>query len=196
MCPIIHFFVEMNDKVLNKRKITRFIPPDESAHRDKAYRVGEIGAILDSGFCDERTRTMVLLMASTGMCLGALPGLCFGHLTYMSEHKLYKILVYATSRKDRYYTYCTPECATAIDSYLNYRRRLGETITDKSPIIRELFNAKKPYFIEAPRPSTERIIQLAIEKALHKAGVNQRTPGLVKGKRRDIAFSLLILVTS
>ena len=96
VAAIIHFFVEMNDIVLNKRKITRFIPPDKSDHRDKAYRVEEIGAILDSGFCDERTRTMVLLMASTGMRLGALPGLCVGHLTYLPEHKLYKIPIYDT----------------------------------------------------------------------------------------------------
>ncbi len=41
----------------------------------------------------------------------------------------------------------------------------------------------------APKPATERILQLAIERALLIAGVNQRIPGLLKGKRREIAVS-------
>jgi integrase len=173
-------------RALNKGKITRFIPPDESTRRDKAYRVEDIGAIIES--CDERTRVMILLMASTAMRVGALPGLRFEDLTYVPQYNLYKIEVYATAGKaDRYFTYCTPECRAAIDSYLDYRRRLGETITDKSPVIRELFNTKKPYFIEAPRPATPRIIHLALEKALHKVGVNQRIMCIAnKGNRREI----------
>jgi integrase len=186
VAAILHFFVVMNDIPLNKGKITRFIPPDESTRRDKAYRVEDIGAIIGSG-CDERTKVMVLLMASTGCRIGALPDLRVRDLTLVPEHNLYRIHVYATSKQDSYFTYCTPECRAAIDSYLDYRRRLGETITDKSPVIRELFNTKKPYFIEAPRPATPRIIHLALEKALHKAGVNQRpSMGLVKGNRREI----------
>lgn len=188
VAAILHFFVVMNDVPLNKRKITRFIPPDESTRKDKAYRVEDIGAILES--CDERTRVMVLLMASTAMRLGAVPELRVGDLTPVPEYNLYKIDVYSQSPvSDRYFSYCTPECKVAIDTYLDYRRRLHETITDKSPLIRELFNVRKPYFIEAPRPATPRIIHLALEKALHKAGVNQPTMGLVKGKRREIALS-------
>jgi integrase len=188
VAAILHFFVVTNDVPLNKRKITRFIPPDESTRRDKAYRVEDIGTILES--CDERTRVMVLLMASTGMRLGAVPELRVGDLTPVPEYCLYKIEVYSQSPvSDRYFSYCTPECRVAIDAYLDYRRRLHETLTDKSPLIRELFNVRKPYFIEAPRPATTRIIHLALEKALHKAGVNQPTMGLAKGKRREIALS-------
>lgn len=188
VAAILHFFVVMNDVPLNKRKITRFIPPDESTRRDKPYSKEDIGAILES--CDERTRVMVLLMTSTAMRLGAVPELRVGDLTPVPEYNLYKIDVYSQSpMSDRYFSYCTPECRVAIDAYLDYRRRLHETITDKSPLIRELFNVRKPYFIEAPRPATPRIIHLALEKALHKAGVNQPTMGLVKDKRREIALS-------
>ena len=59
-----------------------------------------------------------------------------------------------------------------------------EKIKDNSPLIRELFNVHKPYFIEAPRPASPDIIRRALEKALHTAGVNQRVNGLIKGKRR------------
>ena len=72
VAAILHFFVELNDVSLNKRKITRFIPPDESDHKDKPYRVEDIRAILQ--LCDDaRTRVIVLLMASTACRIGAIP---------------------------------------------------------------------------------------------------------------------------
>lgn len=189
VAAILHFF-EMNDIVLNKRKITRFIPPDVSAYysiNDKVYTLEEIHRILEAS--DERTKVIVLLMASTGMRIVLSLTCAMGIFSFLKEHNLYKIQVYATSRKHTYFTYCTPECKVAIDAYLDYRRRLGETIEDKSPLIRELFNSKKPYFVEAPRATTTSIIQRALEKALQKAGINQRPNGLIHGKRRAIARS-------
>lgn len=196
VAAILRFFVTLNDIPLNKKKITRFIPPDESSYRNRPYTMEEVRAILDS--CpDERTKVIIELMLSTAVRIGAIPGLRICDLTPVSiaGYDLYKIDVYASSRKDTYPTFCTPACRKAIESYLDYRRRLGENIpplpssTSKSPLVRELFNVKKPYFIEAPKPATERILQLAIEKALLIAGVNQRMPGLLKGKRREIAVS-------
>jgi site-specific recombinase XerD len=74
---ILHFFVTLNDVPLNKRKITRFIPPDESTHLDKAYDMDDILRLLNA--CDIRTKVMVFLMVSTGMRVGALPVL---HVSY------------------------------------------------------------------------------------------------------------------
>ena len=81
-CSAIFHFFEMNDMVLNRGKITRFIPPDESPNHlnsDKAYTLEQIGRILDS--CDVREKAVILLMASTGMRIGAIPGLRVGNLT-------------------------------------------------------------------------------------------------------------------
>ena len=58
-CSAIFHFFEMNDMVLNRGKITRFIPPDESPNHlnsDKAYTLEQIGRILDS--CDVRERPL------------------------------------------------------------------------------------------------------------------------------------------
>jgi hypothetical protein len=55
------------------------------------------------------------------------------------------IWAYNRYRADRYYTFCTPECATAIDAYLDYRRSFHEEIKDKSPLIREEFNIDNPF---------------------------------------------------
>jgi integrase len=69
---ILHFF-EMNDVVLNTKKIKRFLPPDEGHYADdRPYSVSEIQQILDK--CDVSSRVIILLMASTGMRIGALPG--------------------------------------------------------------------------------------------------------------------------
>jgi integrase len=83
---ILHFFVTLNDIPLNKRKITRFIPSDEegSTRFDKAYDIDDILRLLNA--CDIRTKAIVLLMASTGMGIGAIEGLRFGHLTSIPEY--------------------------------------------------------------------------------------------------------------
>ena len=39
---------------------------------------------------------------------------------------LYKIAVYARTR-DKYYTFCTPECYDAIQEYLDYQKRCLKT---------------------------------------------------------------------
>lgn len=196
-CAAIFHFFEMNDIVLNKRKITRFIPPDESAgdFMDGVYTVEEISRIVNEGCNDLRTKLMVMLMASTGMRIGALPGLLVGHLHEMflaqSNVRIYMAQVYAGT-KSRYYVFTTPECTALIDSYLEYRRRLGETITEKSPLIREMFDSYNRYIIDAPKRLSEKMIQTALEQALRRANVNQRVPSIDidnKGKRRGIMRS-------
>jgi hypothetical protein len=111
---IVHFF-EINDITLNTRNIKRFFPQDESDRysADRPYSVDEIIQILDK--CDIRSRVIILLMASTGMRLGALrtdeegkPGIRVGDLKKFDEFGLYMISVYPWSKSDRYYTFCTP----------------------------------------------------------------------------------------
>ena len=110
-CSGILNFFKMNDVVLNTNKIKRFLPSDDNEHygADRPYSITEIQQILDK--CDVRARVIILLMASTGMKVGALSGLRIGDIKKMSEFNLYLIWVYNSSKKDRYYTFCTPECA-------------------------------------------------------------------------------------
>ena len=68
----------------------------------------------------------MLLMVSTGMRIGGLRELQIGDIKKIDEFGLYLIWVYNRLTKDRYYTFCTPECAKAIDAYLEYRKRIGD----------------------------------------------------------------------
>ena len=93
----------MNDVVLNSKKIKRFLPADEGHYQgDRPYSIKEIELLLSK--CDIRSRVVVLLMASTGMRVGAIPGLRIADIKKFDEYDLYLIWVYNKSKKDRYYT--------------------------------------------------------------------------------------------
>lgn len=55
---------------------------------------------------------------------------------YRLPHRAFAL----TQTKDEYFTFCTPECASYIDSYLEYRTRSGEKLTKDSFLIREQFD--------------------------------------------------------
>ena len=110
-------------------------------------------------------------MASTGMRVGAIPGLRISDIRKIEEFNLYLVNVYANSRKCRYYVFTTPECAGAIDDYLAYRKRLGEEIKDSSPLIRNHISVDNPFTAKTPRSIGIRAIQLIIEDLKKEAGV-------------------------
>ena len=65
----IHHFFEINDVALNSRKIKKFLPSNDSYREDRPYSIEEISRML--GKCDIRQRVIILLLASTGMRVGA-----------------------------------------------------------------------------------------------------------------------------
>jgi integrase len=75
----ILYFFDNNDIELYRRKIRRYYPSDESVYDDRPYTVEEIQHIL--AVRDLRSKAMILLMASTGMRIGALHSLRIGDLT-------------------------------------------------------------------------------------------------------------------
>ena len=162
----IHHFFEINDVALNSRKIKKFLPSNDSYREDRPYSIEEISRMLDK--CDIRQRVIILLLASTGIRVGALPVLRIGDIKKFEEHYLYLIWVYNNSRKDRYYTFCSVECAHAIDDYLAYRKRLGEEIKDSNPLIRNKVTADNPFVIKAPKSIKVRSIQLIVKKLQKK----------------------------
>ena len=180
IAAVLHFF-DMNDfpiSIASRKKFKRFLPPDESTHEDRPYTTEEIQQILDKCY-DERSRIIILLMVSTGMRIGAIHTLQIGDLTPVTlpglgqDFELYKIQVYARSKHDRYYTFCTPETKLAIDSYLvGYRKRFGEDITNKrSPLIREQFNIDDNIRIHSPRFLSKRMIVHLLEQTLKRSGI-------------------------
>ena len=110
---VLSFFYTQIAKIpINTKKISRCIGNDEfdpDAVEDRGYTREKIAQLLT--VCDLRLRMAVLIMSSTGVRLGALPIFRLGHLTKIDN--IYKLKVYATNKKDKYYTFYTPECANA-----------------------------------------------------------------------------------
>jgi integrase len=73
----------MNDILLNTKKLNSYLGNDDNDNEDdngdKPYTREQIARLIE--YADIRTKVMVLLMSSTGMRVGALPILKFGHLT-------------------------------------------------------------------------------------------------------------------
>jgi integrase len=132
----IRHFCVMNDVVLNWPKIYKFIGEKKRTVQDRIYTKEELRLIYEK--CDERKRAILLLLVSTGMRIGAFPTLKIKHLEKLEEYGLYRIKVYAGSSSE-YVTFCSPETAQVLDSYLAFRRQKGEIINPDSPLFREQF---------------------------------------------------------
>lgn len=171
-CASILYFFDNNDIELNRRMIRRYYPSDESTSDDRLYTKDEIRNIISLGCNDLRSKAMILLMVSSGVRIGALHSMQIGHLIEMpfQDSKIYKGQVYAGTR-DKYFTFTTPECHDAIQGYLNYRKRYGEELKDKSPLFRKHFNKHDPFTINVPKFMSEYSIMFVVDEALKKSGV-------------------------
>ena len=104
---------------------------------------------------------------------------------------LYKVNVYKGLKgKGQYYTFCTPECAKMIDTYLEFRQRCGEKITPYSPLFRKTFDTD---FHEKARNDVHPWRIDAINELLRKALVHN---GLItidnvnsSGNRKEVKMS-------
>jgi len=105
-------------------------------------------------------------------------------LERIPEYNLYKINVYSNSPKDRYYTFCTPECASYIDAYLSYRKRFNDPLKPAFPLIREQFNIDDPFHIQRPKPlkpdTTQYIMKQVLKRSGKKTGEVMQTHGFRK----------------
>jgi integrase len=123
---------------LNWKTLGKFAKRDEIRKKPRAYTRNQIQLILKKTL-NEKTRVIILLFVSSGIRLGGIAWpLKVGDLMKLGD--LYQITIYAGATKGEYITFCTPETARAIDSYLESRRRCGEKIDTESPLFRRKFD--------------------------------------------------------
>ena len=103
VAPIFTFY-QLNDVLLNKKKVFRYLGEFKRVVKDKAYTTEQIRQALQNA--DQRMRMIILLLASTGCRIGALPALTLGNLTKIPDCSLYKITLYEGTNNE-YYTFCT-----------------------------------------------------------------------------------------
>jgi integrase len=139
----------MNDVTgLNWTKIHSFIGGNEKHTEDRPYTHSEIQRLIQK--TTPRNRAIILLMSSAGLRVGAIPLLRMRDLEPIDNYGIYKVNVYASSKKSRYITFCSVECRKEIDSYLEWRKRWGEKIEGDSLLFRRDYNSQ----IDHDRPAT------------------------------------------
>ena len=174
-------FYKINDIVLNVAKINKFMPEQRKVKKDRGYYHEEIAKMLE--FCDERTRCIILLLASTGMRIGGIPLLRVGNLDN------YKITVYEND-KEEYFTFITPECKQAIDSYLEMRSRYGEKITSESFLIREQFDVRDKFKIARCRGMARETLQWKLKDVAKRSNMAKQVP-IAHGFRKFFTTQLV-----
>lgn len=168
---IAHFY-EMNDVVINWKKLKKFKGRYHGVVEDVPYSRDQIKVLVDRATL--RDRCMILMMASAGLRRGALPNLRIKDLTPVPKYSLYKIAVYK-KEQEQYTTFCSPECARHIDQYLQWRSRLGEKLQPDSILFRGEFDTTSNMAIDRPKPIQTTTVGHTIHLLLDRAGVRGRT---------------------
>jgi integrase len=161
-------FYELNDVALSKKKIYRYLGEEERPIENRGYSIEEISKMLD--VCDERTRAIILVLASTGIRIRAIIDLKLEDLILIPDYHIYQVRVYSDSNQ-RYLTFTTPEAARAVDVYLKYRERFGERLTPKSPLFREQFDREDVTCIHDVKPLKLRTVERLISRTVEKSGI-------------------------
>jgi integrase len=131
----IKSFLDEHEISLPWKKIARLYP-EEVTNDYRSYTRQEISKLLS--MAELRDRCIILLMASSGIRVGAIPSLTIKSLKKLEEG-LGLLTVYGESKKSRYVTLVTPECMASIEEYLELRRKRGEKLTEKSYLIRDKY---------------------------------------------------------
>jgi integrase len=165
------FYVINDVTTLNWKKIKSYFAEHERTAEDRPYTHSEIQTLLQHSSL--RNRAMILLMASAGLRVGALPLLRIKDLEPIDTDglKIYKVNVYAKSKKSSYFSFCTPETRTHIDIYLDHRRRWGERLTDDFPLFRTDFNPQAADSLRAVKPISPGRIRRFVGKTLRDCGL-------------------------
>jgi integrase len=114
----------------------------------------------------------MLVMASGGLRIGALPGLMLNDVQFL-EDGLGRLTVYEGDGEE-YQTFVSPECVEAIKDYLASRERVGEVLGPDSLLFRDKFDyqgdrRQKKLSPSELHPTTEHNLRLCHSCALMRS---------------------------
>jgi len=134
----LKLFYEMNDVVINYKKIQRLFPAKVKRGNERGFSREEVQQFLNKAR-NLKEQSLVLLFASSGVRTGAIPDIRMKHMKKMED--CYSILIYEGAIEEDY-IFTTPECTEIIDKYLAERQKDGEFLNDESPLFRNLHGTK------------------------------------------------------
>jgi integrase len=175
--PIIVIGVTINwDKVNSYKPEWCRVVEDEAYTRDQIQKMVSMCG-------DIRDKALVLLLASTGMRVGAVIKLRLKDLQPVKISdglQIYQITVYKKA-KHSYITYCTFEAREAIDAYIEFRSRCGEKLHPESFLFRKVFDRRSPLEVSIAKPITINVIAWTLTQLLSKTDIRP-TQKVLKGQ--------------
>ena len=147
---------------------------------DRAPTREELKRLLN--VADLRDRVLILIAISSGLRIGTILSLKFGDVdfNYPDVAKITVRNVRGRGRKLKgrgrtFFTFITPEAKRALLEYKEYRERLGEKITDDSPLITSSFGVTKKELLG--KPINVNSYRIAWNRLLRKAGLTGKSGG-------------------
>src|SRR5215208_1638363 len=171
-------FCEMNNLILNWKRIRRGLPHGREAANDRAPTLEEIQRLVE--YPDRRIKSIIYTMVSSGIRLGAWDYLRWKHVTSITnglgEIIAAKLIIYPGDREE-YYTFITPEAYNALKEWMDFRKEYGENITDESWLMRDLWQTSNMSYgakfglATYPKKLKSSAIKRLIERALWEQGI-------------------------
>ncbi len=183
----VKLLLDMNDIMLNWRKLSKMLPAMKTL-QDRGYSKQEVNSILKHA--DLREKVAVLLMATGGLRIGAIPYLRVQDVTPITiEGSICaaRLVVYPNT-PEQYLTFVTPECYRAVSSYLDYRKRNHEQITPDSPVIRNTIRQGVPRNASSGRHS-KKVGNAGLNSMVHRLLIKSGVRILQDRRRYDVKMS-------
>ena len=136
----VRLLLEMNDILLNWKKISRILPKVRRYALDRIPTTEEIREILDAS--DIRGKALTLVFVSSGIREGAIETLNIGDYAPIKKDGQTvagRLVVYGGD-SEQYVAFITFEACLALEKYLEFRKEHGESITNASPLFRDAFD--------------------------------------------------------
>ena len=165
-------FCDMNDVVVNWKKITKGMIREKQHGDDRAPTLDELRELVK--YPDRRIRPIVLVMISSGIRSGAWDYLKWKHIIPIKQNGVIvaaKIIVYA-GEPDFYYSFITREAYDACLEWMNFRASYGETITGESWLMRDTWqkidtkHSSNVGMINYPKQLTSKGIKSLMDRAI------------------------------
>jgi hypothetical protein len=186
----VRFFLKMRDldKEVNWGRLNYLIPHSRKIGKDRAPSMEEVRKIVDNS--DTRLKVVLLVMASSGIRVGAFDYLNWGDVEPFTEGSVTvgaKLTVYRGER-EQYETFVTPECYETLMEYRSQREKFGEAIKPNSPLIREALNTRLLMGDHAPKSTVPK--RVSSKSIKNEIGHLLWKVGLRSEKKRTHEFKL------
>lgn len=139
----IKLFCNMNDIIINWKKIGKGIPSEKHNADDRIPTMIEIQKLLEHP--DRRLKPIVYVMISAGIRVGSWEFLKWKHVIPIKDHGNKTVIAGRINLRNtkinnrEYYSFITPEAYYSLKDWMEFRQLHGEDITRESWLMRDIW---------------------------------------------------------